>query len=265
MPHKKPNPNITLEDEQDFLTRKRKAVEFEKTNYHVVGFMRALDGYWIAGGHSAVILKYLISPDVKRQTALKKDQEYKVFFKEGICAIRNKDAWIRAMSESKYLGEIVENKDGTGFYFPLKEEMPHEQYELLAKTEEIHREQLLNLISSSALLPKTRQSLRELVKISYAGASTRSNSAERELMTYRVIDFAHDAFDAFLIACKDKELFDEMLDKTVDYIKAIQRELYILDAANIWSVSESRNLSFVCTRTLTKLADERARYDRIKG
>lgn len=248
-------------EKNEFLRRKRKMVKFEKDNYNCIAFMRGMDGYWLAGGHSAVIYYNKIMPELGLCNTFRKDNDFEVRFPDGVISVKKIKKYKEKLVESKYIEpKVVEKPDGV--VFKLKDALTPEMYEVLARSEEIRREKLLNLVSSSAVMPKTLMALRDVMKFAYNGVMKHSDKEVREYLTYRLIDYARLALVSFMKGCKSKQEFSECMNRVEVMLNNILVELYVIEASTAWEIGKTSNLSHAVTRALVSLFTERKSYER---
>ena len=243
-----------------YLRRKAKAIEFEKTNYQYIFFMRGMNGFYVAGDHSAIILYNLIAPELGLKIAIRKDSDFERRFLDGKVAIRNVDKFIERLSDSKLLSLVVQQtKDSVTF--KLKHKLKKAEYELLVNSEEIKRAELMNMVSSAEALPKTYQALRQLAKTVYQKVSKKSDKVERELVTHQLMDDVKVILLTFLMGCRDARDFTKSMNEVRDNLTKMLRDLLIVEATGVWRIEECRQVAFLVAKTQMTLADERKKVE----
>ncbi|MBO7720207.1 hypothetical protein J6S35_01025 [Candidatus Saccharibacteria bacterium] len=243
-----------------YLRRKAKAIEFEKTNYQYIFFMRGMNGFYVAGDHSAIILYNLIAPELGLKIAIRKDSDFERRFLDGKVAIRNVDKFIERLSDSKLLSLVVQQTKDS-ITFKLKHKLKKAEYELLVNSEEIKRAELMNMVSSAEALPKTYQALRQLAKTVYQKVSKKSDKVERELVTHQLMDDVRGILLTFLMGCRDARDFTKSMNEVRDNLTKMLRDLLIVEATGVWRIEECRQVAFLVTKTQMTLADERKKVE----
>lgn len=242
-------------ERRKYLRRKAKAIEFEKQNYQYVFFFRGMNGFFVAGDHSAIILYNMIAPELGLKIAIRKDGDFERRFLDGKVVIRNVDKYKELLCDSKYVAGVTQNKDS--LTFRLVHKLTKTEYEVLAKSEDIKRAELVNMVSSAEALPKTYQVLRELLKITYQKVAKKSDKVERELVTGQLMDDAKKIMLTFLLGCKDTRDFTRSMNEVRDTLVKMLRDLLIVEASGVWHITECRKISFLVVKAQTTLAEER--------
>lgn len=242
-------------ERRKYLRRKAKAIEFEKQNYQYVFFFRGMNGFFVAGDHSAIILYNMIAPELGLKIAIRKDGDFERRFLDGKVVIRNVDKYKELLCDSKYVAGVTQNKDS--LTFRLVHKLTKTEYEVLAKSEDIKRAELVNMVSSAEALPKTYQVLRELLKITYQKVAKKSDKVERELVTGQLMDDAKKIMLMFLLGCKDTRDFTRSMNEVRDTLVKMLRDLLIVEASGVWHITECRKISFLVVKAQTTLAEER--------
>ena len=155
------------EDERRlYFARKRKLYEFEKTNNSKIVFIRGTKGFWITGGHSAVIFANKIAKELNLRVNLKNDSDFDLKFKEGLFAVKNVEFYREVLKRSIYLepGEFKEDS----FSFKLKEPVSEAELGVLLETKEIIRKKLKAEIEKMLPLPKASVTLKDILRLTYS-------------------------------------------------------------------------------------------------
>lgn len=242
-----------------YLERKKKMISFEKNNYSAVVFFEGMNGFYIAGGHSAIILYNLIAPELGLKISISKDRDFERRFSDGILNIRNLEKYKELISQSSYVGSCVQTKHRLSF--ALKNKISKSEYEILANAENIKREKLVNMVSSSKVMPKTYQALRNLMKVSYKQAEKRSDAVSRELLTRHVVEGARMALLIFLSGCKQTRGYEIAMDQVDDALKKILSELIVIEAADVWAMPQVHKVSYAVMHARDMLSTERKEYE----
>ena len=91
------NPNQDKEERKEYRKRKAELLEMEKGNFTKIIFMKGTKGFWISGGHSAVMLANKYGKDLGMRVPLKRDTDYDSVFKEGKIATKSLDYYKRQL------------------------------------------------------------------------------------------------------------------------------------------------------------------------
>ena len=146
-----------------YFARKRKLYEFEKTNNSKIVFIRGTKGFWITGGHSAVILANKIGKELNLRIVLKNDSDFDLKFKEGIFPVKNVEFYRDVLKRSIYLtpGEFKHDS----FSFNLKEPISDAELSTLLESKELMRKKLKAEIEKSLPLPRANVGLRDVLRL----------------------------------------------------------------------------------------------------
>ncbi len=245
---------------KEFLERKQKMIGYEKRNFSTVVFFRDAKGFYIAGGHSAIILYNLVAPELHLKITLHKDTDYDVRFAEGVVYVHNIEKYKELFSGSIFFKGFEENN--LRIIFRLKERLPKEKYELLSRAEDLKREKLVSMVSSSAVMPKTYQSLRELMKATMRANQKGPDAVARELLTYHVVEEARLALLTFLDGCKKQAGFSSSMNRVDELLRTLLAELIVAEAAGVWNMAKVNKMSYYAVQARTALAAERKEYEK---
>ena len=243
---------------REYLARKKKMIEFEKDNYSKIVFFEALDGFYIAGNHSAIIMYNLIAPELGLKISVYPDRDFERRFFGGILRIKNLEKYKELLTPSQYIKDCKQT--ARSLVFNLVKPLTPEEYKLLEHSEDIKRDQLVNSVSTTKALPRTYQSLRTLVKEAYKSSEKKSDAVSRELLTGRIVEEARRALILFLDACKKTQGFDLAMDKLDELLVFILKDLIVIEAAGVWNMAQVRRISFPAISARTNLAIERKQF-----
>lgn len=243
----------------EFKKRKEIIIKFEKNNYESMVFFRGMNDFFIAGNHSAVIGYNLIAPDCKLKIPIHQDGDFEPRFELGMLIIKNVEKYKKLFMSSDLLEGFEQTDDK--IVFKLKKPLTPEEYKVIENMEEIRREELVNMVSSTRVLPKTYQKFREVMQICYQAARKHSQVVERDLYTGRLVDESRKAFLDFLNGCKNSTGFQLAMNQVDEDLKALLLELVVIEAAGVWTVSQCRNVAFPVVKVRECLAVERKQYN----
>lgn len=245
----------TRQEKLEYLKRKKQMIEFEKTNFGAIVFFEGMDGFYVAGGNSAKLMYNVVVPELGLKVSIQSDRDFEQKFSGGIMHIRNLDKYKEMIPRCKRVSGFVEKPHK--LIFKLDPPYTPKEFETIAHAEDIRRDAMVNLISSTNVLPKTYNALRGILKVAYKGAEKKSDAVSRQLLTHYVIDDARSALIVFLEGVKRKDDFQEYMDK-VDYLlRQTIMDLVAVNAAGVWSMEQVRPISFAVVTARENLAIER--------
>lgn len=145
---------------RDYYERKRKVVEFEKTNYEFLALLPASDsyksdtGFYVMGDNSAIMFAVEYGPRIKRSPTLRydmdngKDHEK---FKKGVCFIRDLS---KLEKELATIGvERKKTKDEALILFKLPTKHDAKEIRAMYKQEQERLDKLNAIVYSKVLYP----------------------------------------------------------------------------------------------------------------
>ncbi|MBQ8984879.1 hypothetical protein IJ098_03440 [Candidatus Saccharibacteria bacterium] len=247
-------------EKEAYLARKMKMLPLERRNYSKITFFRATGGFYVAGGHSAIILYNKIAPELGLKARLKRDRDFGARFDEGVISVKNPNFYKNKLLESVYIREVVEGKDS--FSFLLKKAMPKEEFSLLMEMENIKREKLLNLVSSSSAMPKLYTMLRDVVKLTYSLARKNTEPIASDIYIKKLVNATRDALEWFLIGARKEANIVTALDKAERSLFSALRQLIIIESAGIVHIEDCSRVGMAISNAMTQLTVERKNKER---
>lgn len=183
-------------DKNEYLKRKQKMLEFEAKNYDKIMFFRGTQGYFMAGGHSAVLLAYKIAPELKLRPRMKLDADYGKKFKEGVISVKQIDFYRQRLSESSYLEFVKQTQDALVFRF--KQPITEEEYDLLENTESIARQKLLDMVAKTSPFPKLYVRLVSVAETTYRLHHKHPDKIAMDYITSDIAGMGRRALETYL-------------------------------------------------------------------
>ena len=149
------------ESYREYYARKRKVVEFERTNYEYLVLYPASDKdtnekkFYNMGGHSAIIYAHEIGPRIgKKKVVLRHDLDHgkdDEKFRSGICTVANLDELERLLAKEGI--RKVKTSDESIVIFKLKRQYPKDEIRAMLREEQQKMDILNATIYSKVLYP----------------------------------------------------------------------------------------------------------------
>lgn len=223
-------------EREEYYTRKEKLVEMERENYDKIMFMRGTGGFWIAAGHSAVILTNKVAPDLKIRVPLRKDTDYDFRFKEGVISVKNLDFYRAALKDSLYTKLESNGKDLVTF--ALKKKVGKEEYELLANMKELRRQQLEKETLKAVTMPKTHARLTELMRMTYKIYNRHTDKLARTVFVNKLVDELRVAQKVFILLCMEEVPLEQGVEEVRKNLVRAQASATQILELDVWSVED---------------------------
>ena len=158
---------------KEYRERKKKIVEFEKTNTRYLALWPASDKdtnkdhtFYNMGGTSAIIYVHEIGPRIKRKPVLRHDMDNgnnDEKFRSGVCSIADLGKLTEKLAEIGI--ERVATKDKDLVLFKLHREYPHDEVKEMLKQEQKRIDALNRVLYSKILFPDIHREIIELKKL----------------------------------------------------------------------------------------------------
>ena len=246
-------------ERKEYFERKKKLAEVEKNNFERIIIMRATRGYWMAGGHTAIILANKVAPVLKLRVAIRKDTDFDVKFKHGIIVFRNVDFYKRKFDGADFLTLEKETEDFISYR--LKERVPEEEYELLAKAREVRRQKLESMIVKSIPMPKLHMRMTEVLKTTYKFYQKRTDVAARAFIVDKFADEIRTAHKMMIMICREEMGATEGLMKMKALLNRALCDMNQIEALEIWTVENCTLLATMMVETLMSIETERKKAE----
>lgn len=177
---KKIDQAVTISN-KDYNQNKKKAIEFEKTNYNTIALIPSRgSGSWKKfGDHSALIYYYFVLPLFRKKfPTFRPDSDDFNKFEYGVMSVNTASTVYSALIKNNLLKD-VKNNDGKVF-FVLNVNFDQRQIDLWWKEEQQRRESMNNILVVENCLPEFRQKMRQLAKMVHGAVSKKMRKAEQE-------------------------------------------------------------------------------------
>lgn len=237
-----------------YSERKQFILPLEKENYDRIIFFRSTNDFFVAIGHSAIILYNMIAPELGLRLDLRRDGDWGTERSyEGMVAIKNLEYFKKNLIESRYIKEKYDETNDR-LVFHLKKKLSKEEYRLLVETENIKRERLLNLASSSYAMPEVYKALRGLVETTYNKVDLHSNANARKLATYPLLDMAKTALRAFLVGARKEATLNVALKDAEANLNRLLVELIVVEATGVWKTEQCERIGMMAANAIEQIA-----------
>ena len=223
-------------EKKAYLLRKKKLFEFEKTNYGKIVFLRGTKGYYLVGGHSAIVLVNKIAPELKIRVALKRDTDFDIKFKEGVINLKNLGFYKEKLDNSVYLERGEETEDY--FSYKLKEEISEKEFDLLYRSKEIRRQKLQNLIEKSVPMPKLNRKMTEVLKTAYRIYLKRTDAMKRGVIAPNFLEDIRVAHKIMLMVFRGQIVKEEGRRKMKGRLEMAMCDLVQIMELEVWTVED---------------------------
>lgn len=193
---------VIKEERRAYLERKKKLFELERENYNHVIMMRGTQGFWMTGGHSAVILVNKVAPELKIRIALRRDTDFGEKFKEGVTTFKN----LGFYKEKLKLSECVklEKEEGDFIFYKLARKISVTEYDVLRRSKEIRRQKLEGMIVKSVPMPTLNAKLSEVLRLTFKFYSKHSDALLRGFIVDKLADEIRTAHKTFVLICREE-------------------------------------------------------------
>lgn len=241
-------------EREEYYVRKEKLVELEKKNYNQIIFLKGTGGFWVVGGHSAVILANKIGKELKIRVPLKRDTDFDFRFKEGKVSVKNLDYYKRMLVGSK-VATIV-SEDGDMLVFELTRKIGNEEYELLANMKELRRQQLEKEILKSVPMPKSHMHLTEALRVAFKIYSKYTDKNAKEVFGAKLMDEMRTAHKIFLLVCMSEVPLKVGLEKIRASLARALASVTQMAELDIWTIEDVTVVSAAIIETMASLERE---------
>lgn len=241
-------------EREEYYARKEKLVELEKKNYDRIIFLKGTGGFWVVGGHSAVILANKIGKELKIRVPLKKDTDFDFRFKEGKIAVKNLAYYKRELVGSKMAK--LESETEEMMTFKLARKVGPEEYELLANMKELRRQQLEKEILKSVPMPRSHMHLTEALRVAFKTYSKYTDKNAKEVFGAKLMDEMRTAHKIFLLLCMGEVPLKAGLEKIRASLTRALASVTQMAELEIWTVEDATAVSAVIVETKMNLERE---------
>ena len=221
----------------EYYARKEKLVETEKENYDKIIFLKGTGGFWIVGGHSAVILANKIGKELKIRVPLKRDTDFDFRFKEGKVAVKNLTYYRQVLVGSKMAKRASDTEEMK--VFKLARKVGAEEYELLANMKELRRQQLEKEILKSVSMPKSHMHLTEALRVAFKTYSKYTDKNAKEVFGMKLMDEMRTAHKVFLLMCMNEIPLRAGLVKIRAALTRVLAGVTQMSELDIWTVEDA--------------------------
>ncbi|MBQ3294631.1 hypothetical protein IJG98_02805 [Candidatus Saccharibacteria bacterium] len=190
------------EERKEYLERKQKLLALEKENYARIIMMRATRGFWMTGGHSAVILVNKIAPELKIRIALRRDTDFGDKFKEGVTTFKNLGFYKEKLKLSEYVK--LEKEEDDFIVYKLVKKISAAEYDVLLRSKEIRRQKLDGMIVKSIPMPTLNVKLSEVLRLTFKFYSKHSDALLRAFIVEKLADEIRTAHKTFVLICREE-------------------------------------------------------------
>ena len=225
----------------EYLERKKKLVELEEKNYDKIILLEGTDGYWVFGGHSAVILAYKVAEKSKMRVGIKRDTDFDYKFEEGVISVQNVGFYVEEIKKSP----LVKNcrKTAHAYTFTLKNKISETEYKLLAKSPELKKQKLENMIIKSHPMPQVNMRVEEVMKNAARLYRKYNDPVGRELMTRRFFEQTRVAHKIVLLIARGEMDKKAGLKKIEEILSAGMADVMQISVLEFWSVGDCTAMS----------------------
>lgn len=242
------------QERAEYYARKEKLVETEKTNYDKIIFVKGTGGFWIVGGHSAVILANKIGKELKIRVPLKRDTDFDFRFKEGKVAVKNLSYYKQMLVGSK-IAKLVSDAEDTKV-FELVRKVGTEEYELLANMKELRRQQLEKGILKSVSMPKSHMHITEALRVAFKTYSKYTDKNAKEVFGLKLMEEMRVAHKMFLLVCMNEVPLRAGLAKIRAALTRALAGVTQISELDIWTVEDAITVSGAIVETMHALDNE---------
>lgn len=178
----KSNLNKLYNDNKKFI------LDFEKTNYEYLAFMRSTNDFYKLFDHSALFYAHNIAPRLNLSATLRVDGDFTHKSSIGFVSVRNPEQ-IAAALETINIKQL-ETRDQTGNFllFKLPWRFTDEQVTELIDANRFKLQQLNHIVMVDNTIPVLFVQLEELLKAIYENVRGMGGPVERETFGYELIN-----------------------------------------------------------------------------
>ncbi|MBQ6605972.1 hypothetical protein IJH66_03315 [Candidatus Saccharibacteria bacterium] len=234
-------------EKKAYLERKKKLFEFEKTNYGKIVFLRGTKGYWLVGGHSAIILVNKIAPEIKVRMALKRDTDFDIKFKEGVINLKNLGFYKERLDNSVYLERGEETEDY--FFYKLKTRISEKEFDLLFRSKEIQRQKLQSMIEKSVPMPKLMRKMNDVLKLAYRIYLKRTDATRKNVIVPNLLEDIRIAHKTMLLVVRAEIDKREGLRKVRTRLELAMCDLIQIMELEVWTVEDCTMMAVMIIET----------------
>ena len=241
-----------------YLERKKKLFELEEKNYNRIILMRGTRGFWVFGGHSAVLLAYKLAPELKIRVGIKRDTDFDYKFHEGIVAISNVEFYVDTLKKSMFVKSSRKTKDA--YYFTLKEQISEAEYKLLSRSPELKRQKLANMIIKSHPMPQVNMKVEDVLRTSARLYKKYPDPVARELLTRRLFEQVRMAHKIILMIAREEMDKKSGLNKSREILSRVMCDIAQVAALEYWSVGDCTAISAQIINALNAIDVEKKMF-----
>ena len=224
-----------LEREKYYL-RKEKLFELEKQNYSRIIFVKATGGFWVVGGHSAVILANKLAKELKIRVPLKRDTDFSTRFKEGKVSVKNLGYYKRELVDGKLA--TIEKETSEWLIFKLKKRVLVKEYELLAKMKELRRQQLEQEILKTVPMPKSHMHLTDALRTAFRAYGKYTDKNAKDVFGAKLMDELRTAHKVFLLTCMSELPLEAGLKKINEELTRALAGVVQIAELDLWTIED---------------------------
>lgn len=142
------------------MARKKKVFEKDAENFSKIIYYKSTGGFWVAGGHSVIMLRNMVFPEVRLRTPVRSDTDYDFKFPEGIISVGDIERHVQRIEQCGLLKPPKKTEDY--IVFELVKPLSEGEFEAMKREKEIAREKIKNMIVKVDPMPGTTKRLEEL-------------------------------------------------------------------------------------------------------
>ena len=245
-------------EKNEYLERKKKLVEIEEKNYNKIILLEGTDGYWMFGGHSAVILAYKVADKTKMRLGIKRDTDFDYKFEEGIISVQNVPFYVEEIKKSPLVKSC--RKSDHAYTFTLKDKISEAEYKLLVKSPELKRQKLENMIVKSHPMPQVNMKVEDVMRNAARLYRKHNDPVGRDLMTRRFFEQARVAHKIVLLIARGE--FDKVkgLKKIEEVLSGMMVDAMQIAILEFWSVGDCTAVSAGIIEALKAIEVEKKNF-----
>lgn len=177
----KSNLNKLYNDNKKFI------MEFEKTNYEYLAFMRSTNNFYKLFDHSALFYNHHIAPKLNLQSHLRPDGDFTHKSTTGFVSVRNPEKIAEAFTTINI--KQVKTKDQTGNFllFKLPWRFTEAQVAEIIEANHFKIRNFNHIVMVDNVIPVLFLQLEELLKAIYENVRGMGGPVERETLGYELI------------------------------------------------------------------------------
>ncbi|MBQ7802569.1 hypothetical protein IJ380_01760 [Candidatus Saccharibacteria bacterium] len=250
-------PKLPAEEKKAYLKRKERLIEFEKTNFDRIVFLKATRGFFVVGGNSAILLVHKIAPELKMRVLVRRDDDYDVRFENGIVSAKNLDYYKRELAKSVYLLPPVEEENS--LVFPFRKKVTKTEFNLLKKSKEIKKKGLERRILKSVPFPNLHIALSDLLSLVYRLYVKNTDKLAKEFVVARFLNEIREADKVLLLICREEYDIRKGFSRISTSLNLALCDLDQILSLEIWSVENCTAVSGAILNVFDELELERKR------